>query len=87
MMTLATDNGTILVFANTYDGAILAVIGETEKAINVRNKECGRCCWLPKAGLVARKPGVPTYENEYVLARWFVSKLNLQQSKVLNIAE
>lgn len=87
MATIATDNGTVLVFANTYDGAILEVISETEKAIQVRNKESNRSCWLPKSGIEQRKPGVPTYENEYVVCGWFWSKMNLQQQKVLNVAE
>lgn len=77
----------ILVFASPFDGATLTIIQETDKALQVRNDHCGRECWIPKSGLKLRNPGVETYENEYVLADWFRAKLNLQQEKVLNLAE
>lgn len=86
-MTIHTDNSRLIVFANKFDGAILEVVSETNKAISVRNVENDRSCWLPKAGLAARKPGVPTYENEYNVARWFLSKLTSQQERVLNLLE
>ena len=87
MAVLVTDDGSLLVFANKWDGAILGVISESEKAVQVRNKENGKVCWLPKSGLVQRKPGVPTYENEYDLANWFRGKLSAQQERVLNLLE
>jgi hypothetical protein len=77
----------LVVHANKFDSAILEVIKETEKAYQVRNVDCGRMCWIPKSGLKAYKPGVATYENEYEVANWFWSKMNLMQEKVLNIAE
>ena len=84
-MTIATDNGTIIVFANIYDGAILRVSEERPKAIKVTNTENGKTCWLPKSGLKPRKPGVPTYESEYTVAAWFSNRLSDQQERVLNL--
>jgi len=86
-MIIATEMNSIVVHANKFDAAILEIISESEKAIQVRNRDCGRKCWLPKSALVGYKPGVPTYENEYIVANWFWSKMNLMQQKVLNIAE
>jgi hypothetical protein len=86
-MKLETEDSTLIVFANKYDGAILEVLTETDKAISVRNKENGKTCWLPKAGLTQRKPGVPTYESEYNVQRWFMAKMTNQQERVLNLLE
>ena len=86
-MQVINEGGTILIFANTYDAAILAIIQESEKAIKVQNKESNLICWIPKSGIQQRKPGVATYENEYVVKNWFWAKMNLQQQKVLNISE
>lgn len=82
-----TESNKLIVFANKYDGAILEVIAESDKAINVRNVENKNACWLPKSAIVQRKPGVPTYENEYNVSRWFLSKMNNQQERVLNLLE
>lgn len=87
MAAIATDNGTILVFANKFDGAILEVIQESDKAVRVRNKENGRECWLPKSGIMLRKPGIPTYENEYNVAAWFRCRMNAAQERALNLLE
>ena len=84
---IATENNKLIVFANKYDGAILEVVSQSEKAINVKNTENGKSCWSPKAGIVQRKPGVPTYENEYNVQRWFMSKMTNQQERVLNLLE
>lgn len=84
-MTLATENNRLIVFANIYDGAIVEIEKESEKAVQVRNTENGKSCWLPKSGLKLRKPGVATYENEYVLKPWFSNKLTDQQERVLNL--
>lgn len=84
---IATENNRLIVFANKYDGAILELLAESDKAINVRNIENNRTCWLPKSGIAQRKPGVPTYENEYNVARWFMAKMNQQQERVLNLLE
>lgn len=84
---IATENNRLIVFANKYDGAILEVVSESDKAINVKNVENGKSCWLPKAGITQRKPGVPTYENEYNVQRWFMAKLTNQQERVLNLLE
>lgn len=78
---------TLVIHANPYDSAIVEIIKETEKAYQVKNIDCGRMCWIPKAGLKQYKPGVPSYENEYKLALWFEGKLDLRQEKVLNLAE
>lgn len=78
---------TLVIHANKFDSAIVEVVGESEKALQVKNTESGRVCWLPKSGIKAYKPGVPTYENEYEVSGWFRSKLNLQQERVLNLAE
>jgi hypothetical protein len=75
----------LVVHANRMDSAILVVINETAKAWEVRNVDCGRSCWLPKSGLRLYKPGVESYEGEYVLAPWLRSKLSDQQEKVLNL--
>lgn len=87
MAAIATENNRLIVYANKFDGAILEVVKESEKAVQVRNVENGKSCWLPKSGLKPKKPGVPTYENEYELSRWFACKLSLQQERVLNLAE
>ena len=84
---MAVTTATILVHANKFDSAILEIVRETEKAYQVRNIDCKRQCWIPKAGLKPYKPGVATYENEYVVASWFWAKMDLTQEKVLNIAE
>ena len=84
-MTIATDNGTIIVFANVYDGAILKVTDDRPKAIKVTNADNGKSCWLPKSGLKLSKPNVPTYENEYKLKPWFSNVLSDQQERVLNL--
>lgn len=78
---------TILVTANLFDTAILEVIAESEKALHVRNVECGRTCWIPKSGIYLRKPGVATYENEYNVHDWFFNKMSKIQLKVLNVME
>ena len=83
----ATETTSIVVHANKFDSAILKVLTETEKAYSVQNVDCGRKCWIPKSGLKAYKPGVPSYENEYEVANWFWSKMSLIQEKVLNISE
>lgn len=77
----------LVIHANRMDSAICKVLQESEKAIKVQNNYCKRVCWLPKAGLRPYKPGVPTYENEYVLAQWFRDKMNTQQERVLNLLE
>jgi len=84
-MTIATTS--LIIFANKWDGAILDVVAETEKAWSVRNRDNGRSCWIPKAGVRLRKPGVPTYENEYNVNDWFYNKLTPQQQRVLNLLE
>lgn len=84
-MTIASDNGTIIVFANIYDGAILKITEDRPKAINVTNTESGKSCWLPKSGLKQRKPGEPTYESEYVVSPWFSRRMSDQQERVLNL--
>ncbi len=86
-MTIDTHNGTILVTANTWQSALLEVMKETEKAIQVKNVENGKVCWLPKAALKKYKPGVETYENNYDIANWFFPKMSSQQERVLNILE
>lgn len=86
-MTTTEQIKTILVFANKFDAAILEVVRETEKAIEVRNVECGRGCWIPKSAIYLRKPGVETYENEYEVRDWFFAKMNKYQMKALNIME
>ena len=78
---------TLVIHANKMDSAICGIVQESEKAIKVQNDHCKRSCWLPKAGLKPYKPGVPTYENEYVLADWFRDKMSSQQERVLNLLE
>ena len=77
----------MVIHANRWDSAIVEVIGESEKALQVKNTESGRVCWLPKSGIKPYKPGVATYENEYEIAPWFRDKMNLYQERVLNLAE
>ena len=84
---IATENNRLIVFANKFNGAILELIAESDKAIHVRNTENEKSCWLPKAGIVQRKPGVTTYENEYNVSRWFMAKMSNQQERVLNLLE
>ena len=79
--------GWIMVMANPMDPAGLQIIGDSEKAIKVRNDYCGRDCWIPRAALVLRKPGVASYECEYDLRPWFFSKMSMRQRQVLNLAE
>jgi hypothetical protein len=83
----AVASKTIFVSANKFDMAILDVIGETEKAYNVKNRDCGRTCWIPKSGLYLRKPGVATYEDEYEVHDWFYNRMSNPQMKVLNVME
>ena len=78
---------TIVIHANKFDSAIVEVVSETEKALNIKNTYSHKSCWLPKSALKPYKPGVPTYETEYVVAAWFVSKLSRPQEIVLNLAE
>lgn len=87
MNTIATDNGTIIVYANPFDGAILEVVSERPKAIEVVNRENRRKCWIPKSGLALRKPNVPTYENEYDVKDWFYNKLSSYQQRALNLLD
>jgi hypothetical protein len=84
-MTVATENKTMVIHANKFDSAIVVVIAETEKAVQIESKDNGCKCWLPKAALKPYKPGVATYENEYEIARWI--DLSYMQEKVLNLAE
>ena len=77
----------MVIHANKYDSAIVELVQESEKAIQVKNVECGRTCWIPKSGLREYKPGVPSYEGEYVVTAWFWNKMSIQQQRVLNIAE
>ena len=85
-MTTATA-ATIIIFANKWDGAICEVLAVSEKALQIRNKENGKSCWVPKSGIRLRKPGVQTYENEYEVNDWFFNKLSPIQMKTLNLAE
>lgn len=78
---------TLVIHANKYDSAIVAVVAESDKAMQVKNVESGRVCWLPKSGLKPYRPGVESYENEYEVSGWFRNKMNLQQERVLNLAE
>jgi hypothetical protein len=66
---------------------ICEVLSETEKSLKLRNKDNGATCFVPKSGLKLRKPGVPTYENEFVLAAWFRSQLNGFQERCLGVSE
>ena len=65
----------------------LEIVESREKSYKVRNKDNGGVCFLPKSGLKPRKPGVPSYEDEFVLAAWFRSKLSFQQERVLGVCE
>jgi hypothetical protein len=65
----------------------LDILEERPKALRVRNQDTGLACWLPKSGLSPRRPGEPTYENEFVLRRWFRDAMSLDQERALNIAE
>ena len=87
MANVATENGWIMIMAHRMDPAGLYVIEETDKAIRVKNDHCGRECWLPKSAIEPRKPGEPTYENEYSIRSWFYDKMSLRQQQVLNLAE
>lgn len=78
---------TIIIFANKWDGAICQIQSATEKALQITNTENGKSCWVPRSGIRLRKPGVPTYENEFEVNDWFFNKLTLQQMKTLNLAE
>lgn len=66
---------------------LLDVIGETDRAFKVRNQENGSVCYIPKSGLKLRKPGVPTYEDDFVLAKWFRDSLNRYQERTLGVSE
>ncbi len=78
---------TIVIHANKFDSAIVEVVSETEKALQVKNTYCGRSAWIPKSGLKPYKKGVPSYENEYTVADWFWNKMDVRAQRVLNIAE
>ncbi len=73
-----TETKTILVqlSANCPSMEICEVLNDSEKSMKLRNVDNGAVCFVPKSGLKLRKPGVPTYENEYVLVDWFRCKLN-----------
>lgn len=86
-MQIHTDNGSLIIFANKFNGALLRVVSERDNAIQVRNKENNRVCWIPKRGIKQRKPGVATYENEYVLETWFRNVLKPEQERALNLLE
>lgn len=77
----------MVIHANKYDAAIVEVVSQTERAIQVRNVDCGRSCWIPRSALAEYKPGVATYEDEFVVRDWFWVKMNRRQEQVLNIAE
>ena len=84
-MTIATENGTIIVYANVHDAAELNVTEDRPKSIKVTNTYNGKSCWLPKKWLKPSKPNVPTYENEYKLKPWASNILDDQQERVLNL--
>ena len=66
---------------------ICDVLADTGKAVKIRNRDNGIECYVPWAGIRQRKPGVPTYENEYVLCQWFRDKLDARQERALGVSE
>lgn len=87
MTTATIASKFICVHANLWDSAVLEIIGQSDKAIQVRNEHCRRTCWIPKSGLKPYKPGVEGYEQDFVLTPWFRDAANEFQLKVLNLAE
>jgi len=65
----------------------LEILEDRDKSYKVRNVDNNATCFIPKSGLKPRKPGVPTYENEFILAGWFRNKLNHFQERALGIVE
>ena len=63
------------------------VLSETEKAVFIRNQYSKKTAWIPKSGLKPYKPGVPTYENNYDLADWFVRRMDRRQAVCLDFEE
>lgn len=82
-----TTKQTMIIFAHKFDAAIVEVEAETAKAFLLRNTESGKTGWIPKSALALRKPGVPTYENEFNVKDWFFNRMNRAQSVMLNVAE
>lgn len=77
----------VTISKNSPNLEVLEVIENREKSLKVRNKDNNAVCFLPKSGLLPRRPGVPTYEDEFILADWFAGKLSNYQERVLGILE
>lgn len=63
------------------------VLADKGRSLKLRNCYNGAICFAPKSGLKPRKPDVPTYEDEYVLAPWYRAKLNRYEERVFGAAE
>ena len=67
---------------------ILEVLEDREKSFKVRNRDNPKhWAYLPKSGLQLRKPGVPTYEDEYTVKPWLRARLSCNQERLLGILE
>lgn len=73
------------------DAQIVYVIGETEKALRIKNSDSGLVAWIPKSGL---KKYVPPKicqrivgDDEFTVAPWFREKCTMTQMRALGYAE
>jgi hypothetical protein len=73
------------------DCQLVEVIGESDKALKIKNVDSKRQAWIPKAGLRQYSPPKGckrlTDKTEKVVADWFRAKCSLDQMAALGFAE
>lgn len=84
---MATEQLFVTISKNSPNLVAFDIVKETAKAFLLKNREHGAQAWLPKSWLKPRKPGVPSYEDEYILSFFGRSNLSRHQEIALDILE